>query len=660
VAKNRVQIIISAVDKGVHKVFGGVMGGLQKLSAAAKGVFSPGGLIAGAAGGLGLGFLTKSFIDTASGFEQMDLQLGRVFGSAKKGREAFSWLMDQRLPFEVDTLNRAMVKLQVMGLNPMGGNLQTLTDAVAAFGGDSQVLDRATVAITQMAGKGVISMEELRQQLSESIPTAAQDMAKGLGMSMGQMVELISDGDLEATKGLEAMFKVWREKFSGATKDISGTWEGLVRTLGNHWKMFQKAVMDSGPFQGLKAVLKGFVDQIDKLKTSGKFDTIAADFGARIVSGLKKGLEFLPTFGLALVKGAEMLMLAFSGWKQIKAAADILLIKLKIWGLEFIEGLRDVMLVMMETVDKIPGVDTSQAQVRALSDSASTQWRIGDASRELEAAEVVLGRIIIKQDEMSEKFQNVGRAVDQSLTKIASDAWLKLDEAQKIAAAGAGNAAEVTKEAGGEMKTSLGEVEQAADKVEKALKKAGKAAKKTGEDVKEGADEKKSEIETLLRRWEELAKQQEAYAAKHSYISFSPDGETTGGRTDFRGSNYGGKDQFDAGDLKKQAEALNTVADSQKAVAENAERHATAVKLSADYMAAWQKAVAGGDDVVMAKVKSYEALANSLAKVASMSELAAANLLKLGESQARGSGNNTSDPLASIESALTLAERTGR
>ena len=41
----------------------------------------------------------------------------------------------------------------------------------AQFGGDSEIpLKRAAIAIQQMSGKGVISMEELRQQLGEAVP----------------------------------------------------------------------------------------------------------------------------------------------------------------------------------------------------------------------------------------------------------------------------------------------------------------------------------------------------------------------------------------------------------------------------------------------------------------------------------------------------------
>jgi tape measure domain-containing protein len=64
-----------------------------------------------------------------------------------------------------------------------------MTDGVAAFGGTDDVLKRATIAIQQMSGKGVIQMEELRQQLGEAMPRAVELMARSMGVSMPQLIQ---------------------------------------------------------------------------------------------------------------------------------------------------------------------------------------------------------------------------------------------------------------------------------------------------------------------------------------------------------------------------------------------------------------------------------------------------------------------------------------
>lgn len=65
------------------------------------------------------------------------------------------------------------------------------------FGKSSEELKRASVAIQQMAGKGVISMEELRQQFGEAVPDAMGMMARAASVSMGDLVA-VSTGTVEA------------------------------------------------------------------------------------------------------------------------------------------------------------------------------------------------------------------------------------------------------------------------------------------------------------------------------------------------------------------------------------------------------------------------------------------------------------------------------
>jgi phage tail tape-measure protein len=52
-------------------------------------------------------------------------------------------------------------------IDPMKGSLDALVDGIAAVGGTDEQLGRAALAISQMSGKGVIQMEELRQQLGD-------------------------------------------------------------------------------------------------------------------------------------------------------------------------------------------------------------------------------------------------------------------------------------------------------------------------------------------------------------------------------------------------------------------------------------------------------------------------------------------------------------
>jgi tape measure domain-containing protein len=255
-----------------------------------------------------------AMVNTTAMFETSHLLLKRIFGTAEGGKQAFGWLLDQRLPFAIDTMQGQFVKLQQAGLDPMGGSLRDISDAVSAFGGNTQHFERATVAITQMAGKGVVSTEELRQQLSESIPSAARDMAKGLGMSMPEMMKAIEKGEVEATRGISAMMGVWKEKYGGASKDMQATWTGMVAAMKTQWSILLNSVMQQGVFESLK---KSIEDVGVWLKT--KLDDGSV---ARFGQSLKEAFDTFKTSAVWIAKHYDEIMLLVTAWVAYKVLID--------------------------------------------------------------------------------------------------------------------------------------------------------------------------------------------------------------------------------------------------------------------------------------------------------------------------------------------------
>lgn len=131
-------------------------------------------------------------------------------------------------PFNLTSITDAFVKLRVGGVDPVFKSLDTLVDAVSAFGGSGDNLKRAGVAIQQMAGKGVVSMEELRQQLGESVPTAINAMADALGTSYSKLVKEISQGKVTSKPAILAMMQELERSFGGTAASMMDTWGGAV------------------------------------------------------------------------------------------------------------------------------------------------------------------------------------------------------------------------------------------------------------------------------------------------------------------------------------------------------------------------------------------------------------------------------------------------
>ncbi|MEO9497580.1 MAG: tape measure protein [Vibrio splendidus] len=191
--------------------------------------------------------------------------------------------MSKTVPFEISALQDSFIKFKTAGLDPTDGSVQALVDSVAKFGGSSDQLKRASVAIQQMAGKGVISMEELRQQLGEAVPDAMQLMADGMRMSMSELTKLVSSGTLESSAALRAMLTEMRLSNEGSAESMMRTWQGLVSQFRTLRDELYREIGNAGFFEELKDQ----ISDINKFLASDEAKKWAAKLGEALAEALK-------------------------------------------------------------------------------------------------------------------------------------------------------------------------------------------------------------------------------------------------------------------------------------------------------------------------------------------------------------------------------------
>lgn len=304
---NIVQLIISAKDSATE-VIRGVESGIKGMNSVAHTYKNKLEELNGTADKfksgmmqiatvLGVQGVARSFVEINASAEKTKLMLAGLMGSTDKAATAFDFLLEAstKAPFSIDAMKDAFVKLQVAGLNPMGGSLQVLTDAMAAFGGSDEGLKRVAVAIQQMAGKGVISMEELRQQLGEQLPTAMKAMAAGMGMSMKELSKEIENGNITATTGLNAMMGKLKEWYGGSGQNMMMSWTGLISNVKVAWEKFMLTLGQMGIFDRLKGTIDGVLQKLDAMQKSGELQ-VWAD---RIMVMVSSVISVVTTLGSA-------------------------------------------------------------------------------------------------------------------------------------------------------------------------------------------------------------------------------------------------------------------------------------------------------------------------------------------------------------------------
>ena len=200
-----------------------------------------------------------------------------------------------RLPFTISTIADSTAKLKAVGLDPLGGSVTALSDAVAQFGGDDQIFHRATIAIQQMSGKGVISMEELRQQLGEAIPNVMQVMTDATGMAMDDMVRAISQGRVRSEGTIQKMLDQFEMRFGGASGRLMDTWDGMLSRMRTQTDVVFKQIGDAGYFDALKTQVRDFTTYL----ASPEMKELATTFGVKLASaieGMRDALDSTVSF----------------------------------------------------------------------------------------------------------------------------------------------------------------------------------------------------------------------------------------------------------------------------------------------------------------------------------------------------------------------------
>lgn len=211
--------------------------------------------------------------------------------------------MAKNAPFAMQALTDSFVKFRSAGLDPTDGSLKALVDSVARFGGDSELLKRAAVAVQQMSGKGVVSMEELRQQLGEAVPNAIKAMADAAGITMGELTKAVSSGTVEAKQALSLMFVGLRAENENAAKDMMQTYTGALAQLQTSFTLFADRVGQAGYLDSLTKGMKELsavmnsAEGISFANSLGEGLTTAIDGLRELAQWLAKNQELVITLG---------------------------------------------------------------------------------------------------------------------------------------------------------------------------------------------------------------------------------------------------------------------------------------------------------------------------------------------------------------------------
>lgn len=504
-------------------------GVFERANSALTGLLSRFGALSAAVATVGIA--VRPVIDATVALEQMRRVLTTVSGSADVAQEQIEFLRGtaQRAGQQFTVLGESYAKFAASALQS-GVSLeqtqqvfQSVALAAGNLGLSSDQAKRALEALSQIASKGVVNMEELRQQLGDALPGILPALARELGLTQAELVKLVESGQLLAAEAIPAIGRSLRnlQPANGVVNGMVAEWNRFINVI----KQAGTAVVEGPLGAAAGAVLKALAFTIGGLggaavsasealrflgltinatsdllqgdlsfeqyrKSLADFASEARDNVFQYVNTMRGAGDATQAFGQKVEKlGGSLARVAIDQQKQIDAAEDATR------GYEKLAQAAEVMLRSVEST-QAPLADEAEALdlVRdATEQVAQARNRVAEAAdREVAAAKQARAAYVeaaAAQGLSNDAIKAGLEELDKKIAKAEVDA--EKTRAQAQAARQAADAAELAATKFGDQSRSLDSLREAtslAQRMYDSTVEAFKAGIATTDDVRQATD----------------------------------------------------------------------------------------------------------------------------------------------------------------------------
>jgi tape measure domain-containing protein len=380
----------------------------------------------------------KGIIKTADEVERLKIALISLKRDTDKGLKTFNELDEwaKNMPIRTAEAIDQYRRLTAMGLNPTIERMELITDTVSALGGGVDTFRGLARALGQMASKGKVAGEEMRQLAEHGFPV--YDVLKEkLKLSGDQLRDMAKQG-VTAKAGLDAIFLAMEEKYGGTARRMMTSWKGLTDIMVDRWWRFYRAITESDQgggvtlFHEMKAAFLTFIHFFER-----NYESMAktvVDIGKTTISViwdiLYGGAQIIDIIGPPLAWMYDNAVVPiFNAWLALPAWAKTLGLLGAIFlgpkvgfvintvfalGQKFMEMIR-----MMDWLDM-------------LGDKASQALKISDKKKELEALEIEINKVEKSLRDMSQGTAGTAYADKSVLSTMKKEATELRKEIEKM------------------------------------------------------------------------------------------------------------------------------------------------------------------------------------------------------------------------------------
>lgn len=209
-------------------------------------------------------------------------------GSVQKSREEFEFVAKVARAYgvQIDSLTHSYAKLRASTVDLLTEDqtkklFMSITAVSSVMHAEKYVVDRMFAAIVQMASKGQIHMEELKQQLGEHLPGALAIAAQAMDMSVADMIKAMEKGQIDAKRLLLPLPDELMKRFEAAAEISAKSLHATISRLKSSVMLAFMNISTSGAALGLSAI---FIELEKHIGTnSAAFQTLGEVVGRAFV-----------------------------------------------------------------------------------------------------------------------------------------------------------------------------------------------------------------------------------------------------------------------------------------------------------------------------------------------------------------------------------------
>lgn len=152
--------------------------------------------------------------------------------------------------------------------------------AIASAGANLSIEKQSLVmkALTDIAGKGVVSMEEIRGQLGDSLPGAANIAARAMGMTTQEFNKAVESGKVLSEDFLPKLAAEMARTFGPLALKNADTFSGAMTRIGNVWDVVLIKMAESDAIGGITESINGLANDLIVFAQSPAFDDMVGAF----------------------------------------------------------------------------------------------------------------------------------------------------------------------------------------------------------------------------------------------------------------------------------------------------------------------------------------------------------------------------------------------